>query len=124
MYYFSLKYKQYNWAVIVADLELSKFFYLDSLRGQNGLFWMQCIWQYFIDMHIQQHGVETVPEWTMECIYNCAQQPNGYDCGVYTCLFAYCLMMGLSIPIVFFRSILQVDFQWHNLSGMDVCCRC
>jgi len=98
---FPLNISNIHWAVIVADLELSKIFYLDSLRGRNGLFWMQCIRQYFIDMYIQQHGVETVPQWTMECIYNCAQQPNSYDCGVFTCMFAYSLMMGQSIPSVY-----------------------
>lgn len=98
---FPLNISNIHWAVIVADLELRKIFYLDSLRGRNGLFWMQCIRQYFIDMYIQQHGVETVPQWTMECIYNCAQQPNSYDCGVFTCMFAYSLMMGQSIPSVY-----------------------
>jgi len=87
-----------HWALMYADFEMHTIYYLDSMLGTDATRWMMCFRQYLIDIHVMLYGTDNIPQWSLECLQNCAQQPNSYDCGVYICMFAYCIMTGQSIP--------------------------
>jgi hypothetical protein len=90
-----------HWALIYADFEKVTIYFLDSLRCTDATHYMLCFRQYLIDIHIGTYGVENIPQWKLEYVHNCAQQQNSYDCGIFACMFAYCIMTGHSIPDAF-----------------------
>jgi len=64
--------------------------FYDSMGG-DGMFWLQGIFQYLQDEHMDKKKVQLPNKdmWKLiPCQADCPQQENGFDCGVFTCAFA------------------------------------
>jgi hypothetical protein len=94
-----------HWSLVFADLERRQIFYLDSLNGRDGTYWIQSLYRYLIEKNVIRNNNSSNEEWVLECSTPCAKQHNSDDCGVYTCLFAYCLMNDCPIPQIFQNTI-------------------
>jgi sentrin-specific protease 1 len=79
-----------HWCCAVARMQARSIQFYDSLGG-NGMIWLEGIFQYIKDEHMDKKKFP-LPEretWRLiPCQANCPQQDNGYDCGVFTCAFA------------------------------------
>jgi Ulp1 family protease len=83
--------------------------YHDSLGG-NGRIFLESILQYLKDEHRHHNHTELPGDWSQSLIAgpetNTPKQTNSFDCGVFVCAIADCLMRGQSI-----------DFTHHHLAG-------
>jgi sentrin-specific protease 1 len=79
-----------HWCCAVARMQARSIQFYDSLGG-NGMTWVEGIFQYIQDEHMDKKKFP-LPDrdtWRLiPCQANCPQQDNGYDCGVFTCAFA------------------------------------
>jgi Ulp1 family protease len=83
--------------------------YHDSLGG-NGCIFLESILQYLKDEHRHHNHTELPSDWSQSLIAgpetNTPKQTNSFDCGVFVCAIADCLMRDQSI-----------DFTHHHLAG-------
>jgi len=85
-----------HWALLDIHFESKKIEYLDSLGNSSGNYTMYAL-QYLKDEHLNKFNspLPNLREWTLiDNNHNIPKQENGYDCGIFVCLFAEALANG------------------------------
>lgn len=92
-----------HWALIVVDFEEKTMSLLDSLWDNDmcePTNIMKAIERYIADRRTSYPGLsrEPITKWkrTFNCDGKIPQQPNGDDCGIYTCFFADYITLGFN----------------------------
>jgi len=87
-----------HWALGVVDFRKKRFSLLDSLgtSARNSSQFADAMLTYLTDEHEDKRGkpMPDVEEWAVEEAQDMPQQENGYDCGVFMCRAAECLLRG------------------------------
>ncbi|CAJ1958345.1 unnamed protein product, partial [Cylindrotheca closterium] len=95
-----------HWICAVISLKEKNIQVYDSIRGKRaGPQIIQNLMRYLDDEHSSLHvtGLPNKEAWQSICTNaDTPQQQNGYDCGVFTCLFADCVSLG--VPMAFDQS--------------------
>jgi len=79
-----------HWSLIVIFMQQHKIQFFDSMGG-SGQRYLDGLLQYLKDEHIdkKKRPMEGVDDWKLViCQPDTPQQENGFDCGVFTCMFA------------------------------------
>jgi sentrin-specific protease 1 len=87
---FPINQSNQHWTSAVVFMEEEKIQYYDSLGG-SGKRYLQVLLQYLQDEHLDKRKcpMKSPELWTLvPCTVETPRQQNGYDCGVFTCLFA------------------------------------
>jgi sentrin-specific protease 1 len=88
--FFPINQGRMHWMCAMIDMTKKKIYMYDSM-GSNGMHYLKSLFQYIQDEHMAKKGVPLpdVDKW--ELIGHQPGTPcqrNGYDCGVFTCMFA------------------------------------
>jgi len=98
-----------HWVCVMVSIPDRKIQYHDSLGGDGRIF-LESILQYLKDDHRYHNHTELPGDWSQSLIAgpetNTPKQANSFDCGVFVCAIADCLMRGQSL-----------DFTQHQLAG-------
>jgi len=83
-----------HWTSAVIFMEEKKIQYFDSM-GATHMIKLRALLQYLKDEYKAKKGGELNPkEWTLVgCSNSTPRQGNGFDCGVFTCLFGYFVVL-------------------------------
>ena len=87
---FPVNVSRMHWCCAVAYMQSKRIQFYDSMGG-DGMFWLQGIFQYLQDEHMDKKKVQLPNKdmWKLiPCQADCPQQENGFDCGVFACAFA------------------------------------
>ena len=78
-----------HWTCAVIFIQDKRIQFFDSL-GSQGRSYLQGLLQYLEDEHMDKKKVPLdTTDWELvPCDCSCPQQQNGFDCGVFTCMFA------------------------------------
>lgn len=79
-----------HWTSAVVFVQEQKIQYFDSLGG-SGKHYLQFLFKYIQDEHLDKRKspLKSPELWSLvPCTPDTPRQQNGYDCGVFTCLFA------------------------------------
>lgn len=81
-----------HWCCAEVNFKNRAIYYYDSLHNSNNLC-LKLIQEYLIAEHLDKKGNDGRAEfnfanWTLESPKNIPCQQNGYDCGVFACVFA------------------------------------
>lgn len=79
-----------HWTSAVAFMQERRVQYYDSMGG-SGIQYLRDIFQYIQDEHRDKKKcpLPNVDDWKLvPCTRDTPRQHNGYDCGVFTCMFA------------------------------------
>jgi len=78
-----------HWTCAVIDMQKRRIQFYDSLLG-SGMDYLKSLMEYLKDEHRNKFKKELdTSNWELlDCQPNTPQQENGYDCGVFTCMFA------------------------------------
>jgi Ulp1 family protease len=85
-----------HWASAVIDFRALTISFLDSMNGNGQPHLDRLI--HFLQLEYQAFHHATPPDWAITHTPT-PQQENGYDCGVYTCLFANRTMQQASLKV-------------------------
>ena len=88
-----------HWNLIIAFMQEKRIQYYDSMGGL-GIDDMNFLLNYFKDEHLERKHfpLPNAQEWKLvSTTHTTPRQPNGYDCGVYTCMFACFLSCDMSL---------------------------
>jgi hypothetical protein len=89
-----------HWACVAIFLQERRIQFYDSMGG-DGMYYMKALLQYLKDEWASMNNGQELPnstEWRLvSCTSDTPQQKNGFDCGVFTCMFADFLSMGRSL---------------------------
>ena len=95
-----------HWACIAIDIPNTTITYLDShipedFPGQYGLEYADQALRFIHDEHQRAFHTPDDREWTLlgSTPETVPQQTNGYDCGVYACLFMDYILQGLPLSV-------------------------
>lgn len=107
-----------HWVCAVVDMKRKTIFIVDPMGG-NHTRYLQHLFRYLQDEHKIKKGspLPEVEKWRV--MHNSVAggiplQENGYDCGVFTCMFAYFLLM--DFPLVFTQEHINESRKWMVLS--------
>ena len=84
-----------HWALAVIFMEKSTIQFYDSMGG-DGYKYTLALWKYLKDEWADKKGGELPNQKNWRIIGNrdyVPHQDNGFDCGVFTCVFADCLSL-------------------------------
>jgi sentrin-specific protease 1 len=91
-----------HWACAVIYIQDRKIQFFDSMGG-DGMYYMKALLQYLKDEWATKNNSQELPalsEWRLiTCTADTPKQENGFDCGVFTCMFADFLSVGY--PLTF-----------------------
>ena len=88
-----------HWTLLVAFMKEKRIQFYDSMGG-SGKEYLNAIYRYLQDEHLDKKKCELPGDWELRtCDGSTPRQLNGYDCGVFTCMFADFLSTGS--PFVF-----------------------
>ena len=91
-----------HWACVVIFMQERKIQYFDSL-GFDGMVYMSALLQYLKDEWADKNQGQELPdasEWRLiRCTTDTPKQGNGFDCGIFTCMFAAFLVN--DYPLIF-----------------------
>ena len=93
-----------HWVCAVAFIQQRKIQFFDSM-GDSGMEYLKHILHYLKDEHESKKGTPLPDEESWElvpCLPDVPRQRNGYDCGVFTCMFAD--FISKDSPLVFNQS--------------------
>jgi len=79
-----------HWCCAVIFVQAKRIQFYDSMGG-NGMYYMEGLMQYIKDEWKSKKGSDLpdADEWKLvTCEPDVPRQENGYDCGVFTCMFA------------------------------------
>ena len=97
---------QMHWTCAVAFMQEKRIQFYDSM-GDDGMHYVEGIFQYIKDEHQAKHGAP-LPDpdsWRLvACTRDTPRQLNGYDCGVFLCMFADFLSKGC--PLLFDQTMI------------------
>jgi sentrin-specific protease 1 len=86
-----------HWTMAVAFMDEKRIQFYDSFGG-NGDRYVRDLFQYLQDEHLDKRGtlLPDLDSWTLvgATTRDTPRQRNGYDCGVFVCMFADFLAMG------------------------------
>jgi sentrin-specific protease 1 len=85
-----------HWTCVVIFVQERKIQFFDSMAG-DGMYYMKALLQYLKDEWASKNNGQELPhlsEWKLvSTTLDTPRQKNGYDCGVFTCMFADFLSM-------------------------------
>ena len=85
---FPINQNQMHWVCAVAFMRERKIQFYDSM-GSNGMYYLKHLLQYLKDEHQDKNKSPLPGDWELiPSTDDTPQQLNGYDCGVFTCMFA------------------------------------
>ena len=90
-----------HWTVAVVHMSEKRIQFYDSMSG-SGDRYLEGLMQYLKDEHMAKKGcpLPDADEWELvESTPDTPQQRNGYDCGVFTCMF--CDFLSTDCPLTF-----------------------
>ena len=90
-----------HWTVAVIHMTEKRIQFYDSMSG-SGDRYLEGLMQYLQDEHMAKKGcpLPDADEWELvESTPDTPQQRNGYDCGVFTCMF--CDFLSTDCPLTF-----------------------
>ena len=90
-----------HWVCAVAFMQEKRIQYYDSF-GADGMEYLRAIMQYIKDEHMdkKKSPLPDEADWKLvPCQSDTPHQLNGYDCGVFTCMFAD--FVSKDCPLVF-----------------------
>jgi len=90
-----------HWTVAVAFMQEKRIQFFDSMCG-SGIEYLEALFRYIKDEHKAKKGspLPDEDEWELvECRPDTPQQENGFDCGVFTCMF--CDFLSTDCPLNF-----------------------
>ena len=90
-----------HWTVAVAFMQEKRIQFFDSMCG-SGIEYLEALFRYIKDEHKAKKGspLPDEDEWELvECSPDTPQQENGFDCGVFTCMF--CDFLSTDCPLNF-----------------------
>ena len=90
-----------HWTVAVVHMSEKRIQFYDSMSG-SGDRYLEGLMQYLKDEHMAKKGcpLPDADEWELvESAPDTPQQRNGYDCGVFTCMF--CDFLSTDCPLTF-----------------------
>lgn len=88
-----------HWSLIVIDIKQQSIAYYDSLHSPTqGDEVMQKLLEHLENIALNKKVRWNKAEWTTNHVSNCPQQTNGYDCGVFACVFANYLALNAKSP--------------------------
>ena len=77
-----------HWTLLVAFMKEKRIQFYDSMGG-SGKEYLNAIYRYLQDEHLDKKKCELPGDWELRtCDGSTPRQLNGYDCGVFTCMFA------------------------------------
>ena len=86
-----------HWALLVVDMNQQEIKAYDSARSSCHLH-LKALKQFLEQVHLEKHGIELPQGWRCTDTMidtNVPRQENGYDCGIFVCMYAYFLSLGL-----------------------------
>mmetsp|Transcript_2270 Transcript_2270/g.6496 ORF Transcript_2270/g.6496 Transcript_2270/m.6496 type:complete len:543 (+) Transcript_2270:176-1804(+) len=99
--FFPINQGQMHWLCACAFIQEKRIEVYDSM-GSSGTKYLNCIFQYLQDDYKDKKGkpMPDVDDWELvTCSDDTPQQRNGYDCGVFTCMFID--FLSKDCPLVF-----------------------
>ena len=90
-----------HWAVAVIHITEKRIQFYDSMSG-SGERYLEGLMRYLKDEHLAKKGcpLPDEEEWELvESTPDTPQQLNGFDCGVFTCMF--CDFLSIGCPLTF-----------------------
>ncbi|XP_043275305.1 sentrin-specific protease 1-like [Venturia canescens] len=77
-----------HWCLAVIDIIFGQIRYYDSLGGSQPRY-LDTLLEYLKE-EVEEKGVKPIrrEDWSLETKMNIPRQTNGYDCGIFTCMFA------------------------------------
>jgi hypothetical protein len=92
--FFPCNISQSHWSCVIADIQTCTITYYDSMLG-NGDRYMHSILHYLQDDWMRTRGYDMphVRQWVLRNDKEIPVQDNSYDCGVFVCLFATCMVL-------------------------------
>lgn len=89
-----------HWTMAAIDFQAKRIFYIDSFHAGNQRC-LQDLWAYLEQEHRDKKGTDwDSTGWTAQCLTEgIPMQMNGYDCGVFACVFAE--LMARRAPFTF-----------------------
>ena len=88
--FFPINQSHTHWMCAVIYIKEKRIQMYDSL-GSRGMHYLKCLFQYLQDEHMDKKGapLPDINEWKLVvCQPGTPCQRNGFDCGVFTCMFA------------------------------------
>jgi sentrin-specific protease 1 len=91
-----------HWSLVVVYMEERAIVCYDSLGvGSSTLERAKIVKDYLLEQyeHIFERPVDTSEKALWRISAHCAtpRQTNGYDCGIYLCLYVYCITQGIAV---------------------------
>jgi sentrin-specific protease 1 len=109
-----------HWTCAVIFVEEKRIQYYDSMGG-NGGFYTKALLQYLKDEWAAQKGggLPDADKWrTTGAVRGVPRQQNGYDCGIFTCMFAN--LLSVDRPLSFDQFVIDGTRQKLVLTFMDL----
>jgi sentrin-specific protease 1 len=89
-----------HWVCVMVSIPDRKIQYHDSLGGKGRIF-LESILRYLKDEHLHHNCTALPGDWSQSLIagpkINTHKQTNSFECGVFVCAIADCLMRGQSL---------------------------
>jgi sentrin-specific protease 1 len=93
-----------HWTCVVAFMQEKRIQYYDAMQG-DGMAYLKVLFQYLQDEHLdkKKKALPNAHQWTLvRCTADTPRQQNGFDCGVFTCMYADFLSQ--NCPLIFDQS--------------------
>lgn len=120
--FFPINIKNNHWACAVIFIQEKRIQFYDSIGG-DGTYYMRALLDYVKDewrRKTQGQDLPNVSEWKLVSTnINTPRQENGFDCGVFTCMYADFLSMGY--PLTFNQEHITKCRQRIALSCLNDC---
>lgn len=108
-----------HWVCAVAFMQEKKIQFYDSMGG-DGMYYLKQLFRYLKDEHMDKKKMPLPDEdqWQLvPCQQDTPQQSNGYDCGVFTCMFAD--FVSKDCPLIFTQQHVSLCRQRMALSILN-----
>jgi sentrin-specific protease 1 len=97
---FPINVDQNHWVLGVAHMRERRLEIWDSLHGRHNAC-LKAIRRYLSDELLRKHGERVEPRaWQVSHHEGGPRQRNGYDCGMFVCATARCLMLGVPVDLM------------------------
>ena len=85
-----------HWHLIVANMQTKRIMYRDGIRSLTRAKDLILVKNYIISEFEHKNKIAMTEEdkskWVFERVVEYHTQPNPYDCGMYACAYAYCIL--------------------------------
>ena len=100
--FFPINQDQMHWLCVVVFMVEKRIQVYDSIGPDGGQHYLDSIFQYLKDEHLDKKKcpLPDLDQWELvTCTTNTPDQRNGFDCGVFLCMYIDLLL--LNLPLVF-----------------------